>query len=307
MTTYPSNLGQLAIPVPADRSSPQARFRYALRSLRRSPVGMLGVVLVTVVLLCATLGPLIAPQDPNARNLRGRFQPPGYVDEQRGVFWLGTDQLGRDVLSRVIVGSRISVIVGVASVLIAGLIGVLYGLVAGFRGGWTDTILMRIADALLAIPFIVLVVAVAGVVGAGLVTLILILGLTGWVTYARIVRSEVLVLREQEFITATRVIGQSASKVMFRHILPNVWGSVIVLATLQVGTSILAEASLSFLGLGVEPTTITWGLMLADGREYMGSAWWMATFPGIAITLTVLGISFLGDWLRDVLDPRLRE
>lgn len=284
-----------------------ARWAYAIRSLRRSPVGQLGLVLVALLLFCAIIGPMITPHDPTARNLRGRFQAPGYVDEQRGTFWLGTDQLGRDVFSRIVAGSRVSVLVGIASVLIAGAIGVVYGLLAGYLGGWVDTILMRVADALLAIPFIVLVVAVAGVVGAGLVTLILILGFTGWVTYSRIVRSEVLVLRAQEFVTAARVIGQSNLKIMFRHILPNVWGSVIVLATLQVGTSILAEASLSFLGLGVEPTTITWGIMLADGREYVGSAWWLTTFPGIAITLTVLGVSFMGDWLRDVLDPRLRE
>lgn len=293
-------------PSTVDRSSLSARSADALRSLRRSPVGILGVALVFLLLLCATIGPALTPHDPNARNLRARFQPPGYVDEQRGTFWLGTDQLGRDVLSRIIAGSRVSVLVGVASVLIAGAVGVVYGLLSGFLGGWVDTILMRVADALLAIPFIVLVVAVAGVLGAGLVTLILILGLTGWVTYSRVVRSEVLVLRAQEFVTAARVIGQSSRMIMFRHILPNVWGSVIVLATLQVGTSILAEASLSFLGLGVEPTTITWGIMLADGREYVGSAWWLTTFPGIAITLTVLGVSFLGDWLRDYLDPRLR-
>jgi peptide/nickel transport system permease protein len=298
---------RIAIALPPDRSSLSARWAYAMRSLRRSPVGLLGISLVALLLFCATIGPMITPHDPTARNLRGRFQPPGYVDEQRGTFWLGTDQLGRDVFSRIVVGSRISVVVGIASVLIAGAIGVVYGLMAGFLGGSVDAILMRIADAFLAIPFIVLVVAVAGIVGAGLVTLILILGFTGWVTYSRIVRSEVLVLRAQEFIVAARVIGQSSPLIMFRHILPNVWGSVIVLATLQVGTSILAEASLSFLGLGVEPTTITWGIMLADGREYVGSAWWLTTFPGIAITLTVLGVSFLGDWLRDVLDPRLRE
>jgi peptide/nickel transport system permease protein len=169
-----------------------------------------------------------------------------------------------------------------------------------------ETVLMRIADAFLGIPYIVLVVAISGVVGPGLVTLILILGFTGWVTYARVTRGEVLVVREMEYVIAARVVGQTKRKIMFGHILPNVVTSAIVLAALEVASTILAESSLSFLGLGVQPPTVTWGLMLADGRQYLGSAWWMATFPGIAITITVLGVVFLGDWLRDVLDPRLR-
>jgi peptide/nickel transport system permease protein len=186
-------------------------------------------------------------------------------------------------------------------------VGVTYGLVAGFVGGWVDSLLMRIADAFLGIPYIVLVVAISGVVGPGLVTLILILGLTGWVTYARVIRGQVLVAREMEYVTAARVIGQTEANIMFRHILPNVVTSAIVLGALEVASTILAESSLSFLGLGVQPPTVTWGLMLADGRQYLGSAWWMATFPGIAISITVLGVVFLGDWLRDVLDPRLRQ
>lgn len=291
--------------MPVDRSSWRARLGYAVASLRRSPVGLLGLVLVLAILFLAVFGPHISPFDPTKHNLRVRFKPPGYTWEGN-VYILGTDQLGRDILSRVIAGSRVSVIVGLTAVFIAGTIGVLYGLVSGFLGGWVDTVLMRFADAFLGIPYIVLVVAVSGVLGAGLTTLILILGFTGWVTYARVARGEVLVVREMEYITAARVIGQSNWKIMVRHVLPNVLTSAIVLAALQVGTTILAESSLSFLGLGVQPPTVTWGLMLADGRQYLGSAWWMATFPGIAITVTVLGVVFLGDWLRDVLDPRLR-
>jgi peptide/nickel transport system permease protein len=288
-----------------DRSSLKARLAYFRASLQRSPVGIIGLILVILVIVAAVFGPAISPHDAAQHDLRARFEPPGFVGKE-GVYLLGTDQLGRDILSRVIAGSRISVLVGVTSVAIAGAVGVVYGLISGFMGGFVDTLLMRFADAFLSIPYIILVVAVSGVIGAGLGTLILILGLTGWVTYARVVRSEVMVVRELEFVTAARVVGQSTTRIMFRHVLPNVLASVIVLAALQIGTTILAESSLSFLGLGVQPPTITWGLMLADGRQYLGSAWWMSTFPGIAITLVVLGVVFIGDWLRDVLDPHLR-
>ena len=288
-----------------DRSSLKARTGYTIQSLGRSPVGMMGIILISLVLFFAILGSNVSPHGPTQHNLRARFKPPGFTNET-GTYLLGTDQLGRDILSRVIAGSRVSVVVGLTSVVIAGTIGVVYGLIAGFVGGRVDALLMRIADALLGIPFIVLVVAVSGVVGPGLITLILILGFTGWVTYARVTRGEVLVVRELEYVTAARAIGQSDLKIMLKHILPNVMTSAIILAALQVGVTILAESSLSFLGLGVQPPTITWGLMLADGRQYLGSAWWLATFPGIAITLTVLGVVFFGDWLRDVLDPHLR-
>jgi len=288
-----------------DRSSLKARAGYALRALQRSPVGIMGFIIMSVVLFFAIFGPSVSPHDPRQHNLQARFKSPGFTSD-KGTYILGTDQLGRDIVSRMIAGSRVSVIVGSVSVVIAGTIGVAYGLIAGFAGGWMDAVLMRIADALLAIPFIVLVVAVSGVVGPGLITLILILGFTGWVTYARVTRGEVLVVRELEYVTAARLIGQTSFKIIFKHILPNVMTSAIVLAALQMGVTILAESSLSFLGLGVQPPTVTWGLMLADGRQYLGSAWWMATFPGIAITMMVLGVVFLGDWLRDMLDPRLR-
>lgn len=289
-----------------DRSSPRARMGYALRSLRRSPTGVLGIIIVSVVLFFAIFGPYVSPYDPTQHNLRARFKPPGFVSD-KGFHLLGTDHMGRDIWSRIIAGCRVSMIVGLTAVAIGTSVGVTYGLVAGFAGGRVDSLLMRIADAFLGIPYIVLVVAISGVVGPGLLTLILILGLTGWVTYARVIRGQVLVVREMEYITAARVIGQKEVNIMFRHILPNVVTSAIVLGALEVASTILAESSLSFLGLGVQPPTVTWGLMLADGRQYLGSAWWMSTFPGIAITITVLGIVFLGDWLRDVLDPRLRQ
>lgn len=284
---------------------PTRYFVSIFQSLRRSPVGAIGIIIVMLVLFLAVFGPHVSPHDPTERNLRARFQPPGYADE-KGVYLLGTDQVGRDVLSRIVAGARVSVIVGITSVAIAGSIGVMYGLVAGFVGKWVDTILMRIIDGFLSVPFIVLAVAIAGVVGPSLITLILILAFFNWVTYARVVRSEVLVMREQEFILAARAIGQKEHRIMLKHILPNILPSAIIIAAMEVAVAILAESSLSFLGLGVQPPTITWGLMLSDGRQYLGSAWWLATFPGVAITITVLGVVFVGDWLRDVLDPRLR-
>ena len=273
--------------------------------LVKSPVGLIGALIISMVVILAIIGPAISPHDPVDANLRARFKPPGYSDSN-GAYVLGTDQLGRDILSRIIAGTRVSVLVGIVSVLIAGTIGVIYGLLSGFVGGLLDTILTQIVVAILSIPFIVLVVAISGVVGAGLVTLILILGLTNWTTYAWVIRGEVLKVREMEYVTAAYAIGQSRRKVMLLHILPNVISSAIVLAAVQVGVTILAESALSFLGLGVKPPTVTWGLMLADGKTYINSAWWMTTFPGIAIAITVLGGVFLGDWLRDFLDPNVR-
>ena len=287
--------------LPARRSAPLR----LLAILLKSPVGMAGSLIVTAIVLLAIFGPLISPQDAHSRNLRARFKPPGYTDDVAS-YALGSDQLGRDILSRIIAGSRVSVLVGVVSVLISGTIGVIYGLISGFVGGIVDSVLMRIVDGLLAIPFIILVIAISGVVGAGLSTLILILGFTGWTTYARVIRGEVLKVREMEYVIAAYALGQHRLKVMLLHILPNVVSSAIVLAAVQVGVTILAESSLSFLGLGVKPPTVTWGLMLADGKQYINSAWWMTAYPGIAITITVLGVVFLGDWLRDLLDPNIR-
>jgi len=280
--------------------------RRLLRSLRASPVGICGSLIVAGVLLVALLGPWLTPHDPTTANFRAREQPPAGLEGGSWEYPLGTDQLGRDILSRIIVGTRVSVVIGIASVLISSVLGVMIGLLAGFLGGWIDLGLMRIVDATLAIPYIVLVVAVSGVVGPGLLTLIFILALINWQAYSRVVRSEVLSVRERDYVTAAYAIGQKKLPIMLRHILPNVTASIIVLAALQVALTILAESSLSFLGLGVQPPTITWGLIAADGRELVGSAWWIATMPGIAITLTVLGITFLGDWLRDYLDPQLQ-
>lgn len=286
-------------------ASLKSRFFSTLGAIRKSPVGSVGVLITALVVFLAIFGPWVYPHDPSHRNLRARFEPPGFSDET-GMYLLGTDQLGRDILSRIIAGSRVSVTVGVTAVAVAGSIGVIYGVVSAFVGGWVDMVLMRIADAFLSIPFMIIAVAVSGVVGPGLITIVFILALVNWVTYARIVRGEVLSVKEQVYVLAARALGQTRPRIMLRHIIPNVIPCAIVVATLEIAVTILAESSLSFLGLGVQPPDITWGLMLADGRQYLGSAWWMATFPGIAITITVLGVILVGDWLRDVLDPSLR-
>ena len=274
--------------------------------LRRSPIGLAGAAITTFVIVLALISPYIVPHDPIRGNLRERYKPPGFISANGTTYLLGSDQLGRDIFSRILVGSRVSVLVGVVAVLIAGTIGVAYGLVSGFYSGRVDGIMMRFCDGLLSIPFIIRVVAISGVIGPGLLTLILILGLSGWVTYARVIRGEVLKAREYDYVMAAWSIGQSRLMVVLQHILPNVIASAIVLAALQVGITMLAESSLSFLGLGVKPPTVTWGILLADGKSVINSAWWMTTYPGIAITITVLGVVFLGDWLRDSLDPNIR-
>ena len=280
-------------------------FRRAMKQLRRSPVGMIGTFIVVSVVLVALLAPLLAPHDPGQHNRRERFQPPVWMDGGNATYLLGTDQLGRDVLSRLLYGSRISVAVGVASVIIGGAIGALFGLLAGLYGGRVDTIISRAIDTFLALPFLILVLAVIGILGPSLLTIILVLGFTGWATYARVVRGETMAMREREFVGAAVALGASRLRVAAKHVFPNITASVIVLATLDVAATILAESSLSFLGLGVQPPAVTWGLMISSGRDYLSSAWWLAVFPGLCISYTVLGVIFLGDFLRDVLDPKI--
>ncbi len=271
---------------------------------------MLGAILVALALLVAVGAPVLAPREPTKQNLRSRMMPPAWYAEGDVTFFLGTDQLGRELLSRLIYGARISVVVGLLGVLVAMVVGVALGLISGYAGGWVDTIVSRIVDTFMAIPFILLAMAVVGALGlgkgSGLLTLVIVLGLTGWVTFARVVRGEVLSVKERDFVQSARSIGQTDLWILLRHILPNVTASIIVLSTLQIATVIIAESSLSFLGLGVQPPTITWGVMLAEGRDHLATSWWLATFPGLAISLTVLGAILFGDWLRDVLDPRMK-
>src|SRR5262249_38912617 len=235
-----------------------------------------------------------------------RNVPPAWEAKGNRDFPLGTDPVGRDLLSRIIYGGRVSLFVGIVVTVLAAALGVLIGLVAGYYGGALDEILMRVADLFLLFPSILLAVSIIAVLGAGIRNLIITLVITGWVQYARLVRGQVLTLKGVQYVEAARVAGALDSRIIGRHILPNLMASVVVLGTLQMAFVLLTEAALSFLGLGVNPSTPTWGTMINDGRNYIYNAWWVITFPGIAILLTVLAINILGDWLRDVLDPTLR-
>jgi peptide/nickel transport system permease protein len=265
-----------------------------------------GIILVLVCVVALT-APWLAPHDPLQQALELRLRPPGWSARGAWTNALGADHLGRDILSRLMYGARISLLVGLSAVAISGLIGVLLGLVAGYYGGRLETILMRLVDIQLAFPFILLAISIVAVLGAGLRNVILVLGIGSWMYYARLVRGQVLSLKEQEFVLAAHALGAANRTIIVRHILPNVLTPVIIVGTFGVATNVITEASLSFLGLGVEPTIPTWGAMLADGRNYINRAWWLTTFPGLAILLTVLSINLLGDWLRDHLDPRLRN
>jgi peptide/nickel transport system permease protein len=278
-----------------------------MKLLLKSKTGTIGFVIVLAVVLTAIFAPLLAPYDPAKTNASMRLLPPMWVDKGMNEFPLGTDNLGRDILSRIIYGSQISLIVGICSVIVSGLIGVILGLLAGYYGRWTDTVIMRVVDSLLAIPTILFMLVVLAIIGPGLGTLIFVIGITHWVTYARIVRGEVLSVKERDFVRAAKAVGAKNARIIITHILPNVTSSVIVISTMSVATNIILEASLSFLGLGIQPPDVSWGGMLSDGRQYLATSWWVATFPGIAITITVLAIIFLGDWLRDILDPRMKS
>jgi len=277
-----------------------------LKMLIKRKTALIGAIIVTIVIISALLAPFISPHDPNESDLSKRLLPPSW--EEKGVqeHFLGTDHLGRDILSRIIYGTRISLIVGIITVLISGIFGTILGLIGGYYRGFIDSFLMRLTEIQLAFPFILLALAIMAVLGPGLKNVIIVLSITGWVMYTRLVRGEVLLIRELEYVKATKALGQKSRKIIFKHILPNVFPTIIVVGTLRIANMIIAEASLTFLGLGVESSIPTWGSMLADGRNYITTSWWVAAFPGIAIMLTVLGINLLGDWLRDVLDPRLK-
>ncbi|MER2007936.1 MAG: ABC transporter permease [Psychrobacillus sp.] len=279
-------------------------FKRWSRLLLRSKTGTVGFFIVLFVFLVAIFAPLLAPHDPAAINAANMLKPPFWMEGGSTANLLGTDNLGRDILSRIIYGSQISLLVGITSVVVAGIIGVTIGLIAGYYGGFIDNLLMRLVDSFLAIPTILFALVILSVFGPSVITLIFVLGATNWVNYARLVRGEVLTIKERDFVRAARSIGVKNHKIITRHLLPNVISSFIVISTLSVATTIILEASLSFLGLGVQPPTVSWGSILSDGRDYLATSWWLATFPGLAITITVLGIIFLGDWLRDVLDPR---
>jgi len=270
---------------------------------RVDALAVAGALVVLAAIVLAAAAPALAPGDPLKNALLERLTPPTWGGEHP----LGTDTLGRDVASRLLHGARVSLVVGFSAVLLAGVVGVVLGLVSGWYRGWLDDAVMRIGDVQLAFPVLVLAVGVLAVLGASLLNLILVLGVTGWITYARIVRGEVLTLRERDFVAAARALGASDAWIVARHLLPNVLPPITVVATFSVARTIIAEASLSFLGLGIPAPEPSWGAMLDEGRNYITTGWWLALFPGLAILLLVLGINLVGDWLRDVLDPRLER
>lgn len=277
------------------------------RPRRPSAGALLGMVVASTWVLAALIGPLVAPYDPNAQRIVDRLGPPFWLPDADPRHLLGTDELGRDILSRLLYGTRIALIIGVTVVAIAGILGTTIGLAAGYYRGAVEVIAMRAVDVFLAFPFLLLALALLAVVGSSLVNVIVVLGFTTWVGYARVARAEVLTLREREFVVAAISIGARGRHVMVRHILPNLAAPLVVLATLEVATAVLAEASLTFIGLGIPLGTPTWGQMLASGRQYLFNAWWVSTLPGATLFAVVLGVNLLGDWLRDTWDPRLRR
>ena len=279
-----------------------SQWAIAARQFRRNKLALVGLAIIILLYLVALLAPLIAPHDPIAQEdiARTGFQPPG------GTNVLGTDRFGRDVLSRIIYGSRISLSIGFIATALSITIGTLLGAAAGYFSGKVDTLIMRFTDVVLAFPRLVLLIMIVALFGPSITMIILVLGLTQWPGTTRIVRGDVLSLREREFIHAAQALGMSRARIMMRHLIPNVLAPVIVTATLGIGNTIVMEAGLSFLGLGVQPPTPTWGSMVAEGRDNLLGAWWVATFPGLTIVMVVLAFNLVGDGLRDALDPRLR-
>ncbi|HUO63599.1 MAG TPA: ABC transporter permease [Terriglobales bacterium] len=298
--------GTAAVALPHLAAHEERYWLTTLKRLARRRTALFGLAVVVIVLLAATFAPLVSPFDPLEQDINQRLKEPGWRNAAGQAHPLGTDHLGRDILARVIFGSRIALVVGLSAVLISGVLGMMIGLVAGYFGGKVDDFFMRLADIQLAFPFILLAIAVIGVLGPSLRNIIIVIGVSSWVVYARVVRGEVLSIRERDFVQAAIALGSRDGRILVRHVLPNAFTPWLVVATLDMARVIVIESALSFLGLGVQPPTPTWGGMLADGRVYLSTAWWLATFPGLAILITVLGINLLGDGLRDTLDPRLK-
>jgi peptide/nickel transport system permease protein len=297
------------VPLPTDRlarreAAPRPEGSRAWRKLVGNPAAVAGALVLLAVSVAAAAAPWVAPHDPARQSLIRRFTPPVWAAGGQAAHPLGTDQVGRDVLSRIIHGARISLLVGVLAVVVSLVVGVTLGLLSGFAGGRVDVAIMTVVDVTWSFPQLLLALAFVAALGPSLATVILVLGLTGWERYARVVRAEVLALREKEFIEAARALGVGRARVLLRHVLPNTASSIVVLSTLQVAQAILQEAALSFLGVGSGSAHPTWGQMIALGRDFVSVAWWLPTFPGLAILLTVLAINLVGDRLRDALDPR---
>jgi peptide/nickel transport system permease protein len=291
---------------PAEVVLVPAPARVKTRRRRSARLVWLGAGFVAALLVIAAAAPILAPLDPIRQSLRGRLAAPTWNGTDGHAHLLGTDHLGRDVLSRVIWGSRVSLVIGFAAVVVGGVLGSAAGIAAGFSRGRADAIIMTLADAQLAFPFILLAIGIIAVLGPSFPTLVVVIGLSGWVSYARILRSQVLVLRSREFVESIHALGGSLLRVILRHVLPNVLSTIVVIATLELARAIVLEATLSFLGLGIQPPTPSWGGMVQEGREYLDSAWWISTCPGLVLMITSIVVSRTGDWLRDLLDPTLR-
>jgi len=272
-----------------------------IKQLVRNKLALMGGIVVVILFAVSFLAPYISPYNPDTINVKEILMPPS------SHHLLGTDELGRDVLSRMIWGSRISLKVGFVAVGIAVIIGIIIGAAAGYYGGWVDDLLMRFVDMMLCFPSFFLILAVIAILEPSIYNIMAVIGLTGWMGVARLVRAEFLRIREMDYVKAARSIGASDFRIVFRHILPNALNPVIVAATLGVAVAILTESALSFLGIGVQPPTPSWGNMLTAGKDNMEIAWWLSVYPGLAILITVLGYNLLGEGLRDILDPRLRE
>ncbi|OGN90940.1 MAG: peptide ABC transporter permease [Chloroflexi bacterium RBG_13_46_14] len=272
---------------------------------RRYPV--IPTLCLLPVVVCGLFGPLFYPHDPTLMNLEGALKPPVFLSGGNFSYLLGTDHMGRDLFSRLIEGARISLIIAVFGVFFSGFVGCLLGVLAGYFGKKLDEVIMRIVDAQMAIPAILLSILLATVLGAGVTTIIIAISVVFWTGYARVIRGETLSLKQRDFITLARVTGCSRARIIMKHVLPNLVSTITVLATLQIGSAILIEASLTFLGVGLQPPATAWGLMISEGRAYLATAWWIPTFAGLAILVTVLGANLLGDWLRDKFDPKLRQ
>jgi peptide/nickel transport system permease protein len=296
-STHGSALAEL---VPEPPHAPRRHIRRAWTQLRRNRAALVGLAVIVLLVVAAALAPRMAPYNPYAVALETRLQPPD------GTHLLGTDELGRDILSRLIFGARVSLWVGVVTVALSGVIGVSGGLVAGYLGGYWDVVIMRLVDVFLAFPVIILAIAIVAVRGPGLTNVLIALALVYWTTYARVVRGVVLSLRDEEYAWAARTLGASTTRILVRHLLPNTVAPIVVLASLGMGNAILSEAALSFLGFGIQPPEASWGSMLNSGMQFLRDASFLSTWPGLAIFVTVLGFNLLGDGLRDALDPRLR-
>jgi peptide/nickel transport system permease protein len=297
--------GELELAAPTAAAG-DARGRVLLRRAWRLKWELVAGAFLAAVIALTVLAGAVAPHDPLAVNIRHRLAPPAWMEGGGRAHLLGTDQVGRDVLSRIVYGGRVSLAVGVGAVLVSATIGVALGLVAGYFGGRIDWTAMTLVNVMLTFPFVLLALAVIAVLGPSLTNMIIVLGVAGWPIYCRVVRTEALTLREREFVVAARALGMSHMRVMLRELLPNLVSPVVVIATLQVAQVIILESFLSFLGLGVQPPTPAWGNMLGEGRVYMLNSWWIAAFPGLAIFVTTLTINLVGNGLRDWLDPHMK-